>query len=80
MHWQIEFDHIGVRNQSPNVHGRHQTACQKQKRIGNSNTDYENITSGHRDGILHRKMCHANKEKRETTYDGRNGTTKSRKN
>ena len=25
-------------------------------------------------------MCHANNEKRESTYDRRNGTTKSRKN
>ena len=26
------------------------------------------------------KLCHANNEKRKTTYEGRNGTTKSRKN
>ena len=32
------------------------------------------------DGIWHRKMCHANKEQRKTINDGRNRTTKSRKN
>ena len=36
----------------------------------------QNIQSGHRDGIWHRKMCHASNEKRETTPYGWNGTTK----
>ena len=68
------------KGQSPNVHGRHQTICQKWKRIRNPYIGNENIQSGHRDGIWHRKMSHANIEKRETTQDGRNWTTKSRKN
>ena len=33
-----------------------------------------------RDRIRHRKMHHANKEKRKTTHDGKNGTIKSGKN
>ena len=37
------------------------------------------IQSGHWDGIWHRKMRHAKNEKQETTYDGWNGTNKSRK-
>ena len=58
-----------------NVHGRHQTICQKRKRIGNPNKSSENIQSGHSNGIWQRKMCHAINEKPEKTYDGRNGTT-----
>ena len=49
------------------------------KRTGNSNTRRENIESGHRDGIWHRKICYPCNEKRQTILDGRNGTTKSRK-
>ena len=30
------------------------------------------------DGIWHRKICHANNEKWETTNDGKNRTTESR--
>ncbi len=71
---------MAEKDQSPNVHGRHQTVCKKLKRIGNSNTRSENIQLGHRDGIWHRKMRHATNEKRKTTHDGRDGTTKSRKN
>ena len=41
--------------------------CQKRKRIGNLNTGSENIPSGLRDGIWHRKMHHANNEMRKTT-------------
>ena len=37
------------------------------------------MQSGHRDGIWHRKIRHASNEKWKMTYDGRNGTTKSRK-
>ena len=62
---------------SLNVHGRYQTVCQNRKRIGNSNTLSMNIQSGHRDRIWLRKTCHVNNEKRKTTHDGRNGTTKS---
>ena len=40
---------------------------------------YKNIQSGHRDGIWHRKMCFAQKEKRETVHDERNGATRPRK-
>ena len=50
-----------------------------EKRIGNLNTDRENIQSGYRDGIWHRKICHANNEKRKTTSDERCKTMKSRK-
>ena len=50
---------------------------QKLKRIGNSNTRTQNIQSGHRDGIWHRKMRHANIENWETTHNGRSRTTKS---
>ena len=46
------------------------------KRIGNPNTGSENRQLGHRDGITHRKMHYGNNEKRETTHDGRNRTTK----
>ena len=35
--------------------------------------------TGYCDGIWQGKRCHENKEKRETTNDGRNITTKSRK-
>ena len=42
----------------------------KKKRIGNSNTRSENIQSGHRDEIWHRKMRHANNEKWEMKHDG----------
>ena len=63
-----------VKDQSPDEHG-YQTVCKKLKRIGNSNKHCENIQSGHRDGIWHRKMRHARNEKRQT-----NGTTKLRQN
>ena len=54
--------------------------AKKLKRNGNSNTDNANIYSGYRDRIWHGKMCHVNNEKRETTNDGRNRTSKRRKN
>ena len=38
-----------------------------------------NVQSKYREGMWHRKMCHANIEKRKTTNDGKNITTKSRK-
>ena len=53
--------------------------AKNEKRIGNPDTDSEDIHSGYRAGIWDRKMCHANNEKWKTTNDGRNGTTKSRK-
>ena len=52
----------------------------KKEGTGNPNTGSDNKQSGYRDGIWHRKMHHANNEKRKTTHDGRNRTTKSRKN
>ena len=30
------------------------------KSVKESETEIQNIQSGHRNGILHRKMCHAN--------------------
>ena len=44
-----------------------------------TNTDRENLQSGYTDGIWHKKMYHANNEKRETKNDGRGGITISRK-
>ena len=38
----------------------------KMKKTGNPNIGSGNIQSGHRDGIWHRKMCHANNAKRKT--------------
>ena len=64
------------KDQPVNVTGRHQTICENWKRIGNPNTDPENIQSWHRDGMWHRKMCHAINE----THDRRNRTTKPWKN
>ena len=37
--------------QSSNVHRRHQTVCQKRKRIGNPNAGSENIQSRRRDEL-----------------------------
>ena len=59
--------------------GRQKTVYEKPKRIGNPNTDCENIQSRYRNGIWYRKMGHAWNEKRETTQDRRNRNTKSRK-
>ena len=50
---------------------------QKRKRIGNPNTNCENIQSRYRDGIWHRKMRHASNEKWQTTHNGRSQTTQS---
>ena len=50
------------------------------KRIRNPNTGSEDMQWRYRDGIWHRKICHADNKKRETTINGRNRTTKSRKN
>ena len=66
--------------QSLNVHGWHQTVWQKWKKIGNPNTESENTQLGHRDGIWHRKMCHAHNEKQEMIHNGRKKTTKPREN
>ena len=41
---------------------------------------YIHTQLGYKDGNWHRKMWHANNEKRKMTNDGRNRTTKSRKN
>ena len=51
--------------------------CQKWKKKWNPKTDCGNIQSWWKDGIWHRKKCHANNEQRKTTNDGRNRTTKS---
>ena len=48
--------------------------------IGKPNTGSEDIQSGYRDEIWQRKICRANNELLKTTNDGRNRTTKSRKN
>ena len=50
------------------------------KRIENPNTGSENIKLGHRDGIRYRERRYAYNENQETTYNGRNRMTKSRKN
>ena len=63
---------------SPNIRGRYQTVYQKRKRIVNPNMQWE-YTVVSLDGSWHRKMHHANNEKRKTTHDARNGITKSRK-
>ena len=54
--------------------------AKKGKIIDDFNTSNENIQSGYRNGIRHRKMCHANTEKRKKTNSGRSKTAKSRKN
>ena len=51
----------------------------KKKRIGDTDTN-KKIYSRYRNGIWHRKMCHAhNRKKWIKTNNGRNKTTKSRK-
>ena len=50
------------------------------KKIGNPNTGSEDIQSRYRDGIWYGKMSHAKNEMPKTTNDGRNRTSKSRKN
>ena len=56
------------------------SCLQKRKRIGDSGTTNKNIQSGYRNGIWHRKMCHARNEKRKKTKNGSNKTVKWRKN
>ena len=58
----ISFINCKKKNQSSNVHRRQETVCQKLKG----------------DGIYHRKLRNAEKEK-ETLHAGKNRTTKSRK-
>ena len=48
------------------------------KRIRNLNTGSEDIQGRYRDGIWHRKMCHANNEKWKATNDGRKRTIKTK--
>ena len=50
----------------------------KEKELG-SDINNKNI-DGSRNGIWHRKMCHAHNEKRKMTNNRRNRTAKSRKN
>ena len=57
MHSRIQTYLIAGKDKSPNIHGRHQTICQKWKRIGNSDTRSQNIQSGHRNGIWLRKCA-----------------------
>ena len=52
----------------------------KNKKELETNTHSQNIQSEHRNGIWHRKMCHASNEKWQTTPYGWNGTTKLRHN
>ena len=51
---------------------------QKKKRIVKSKTSSEDIQWRYRDGIWHRKMCHAKNEKPKMTYYWRNRATKIR--
>ena len=48
-----------------------------QKRIGNPNTNSDNIQSSYWNGIRQRKMHHVSYEKSQTTHDRRRRTTKS---
>ena len=50
------------------------------KSIRNPYTGNEDMLWQYKNGIWQRKMWHADYEKRETTHDSRNRTTKSRKN
>ena len=53
----------------------------KMKKIWNPlNSGSEDVQSGCRDGIKHRKMCPVNNEKWKTTNNGRKRITKPRKN
>ena len=50
----------------------------RRRRIGNPNTNSENIQSRYRNGIWHwKKKGLASNEKWQTTHDGRSRTTKS---
>ena len=49
------------------MHGRNQTVCKKGKWILNSNACSQNMQSGHKDEIWHRKMYHSSNEKRQLT-------------
>ena len=51
---------------------------QKMKKKRQLYTHSEHIQSGHRNGIWHRKMCHAYYEKCQTIPEEQNGTAKSR--
>ena len=62
------------KNQPPNVHGRHQTVCQKRTRIGNSKTGSEDIQLGYKDEIWDAEMYHATNEKWKTINDWRKRT------
>ena len=52
----------------------------KNVKSGNPNRGGENIQSGYRDGIWHRKMCLAYNDRLKKTKNGRNSSTKLRKN
>ena len=67
------------KNQPPIIHGQHQTIFQKGKKSGNPNTSSEDIQWRYRDGILQRKLYHANNDEQKTANDKMNRTTKSRK-
>ena len=51
-----------------------------EKKIGKPYTSSENVQSGYRDGIWHRKIHHVDNEKQETRRDGRNRTSMPRQN
>ena len=77
---QSDTNSVNRGKRSHNVHWPHQiVGKKKRKRIGNPHKCSENIQSENRDGIWHRKTCHAKSEKQETTHDGQNQITKSRK-
>ena len=80
MHSWIKSQLIARKDQQLDVHGQHQTVCQKRRIIGNPNSDSENIQSKYRIWVWHRKMLHASYKKQQTTHDGRSRTTKSSNN
>ena len=59
---------------------RYQAVRKNWKRIGDSDTINKNIRPGYRNGIWHRKMCHAHNENWKKRNNGRNKTDKSRNN
>ena len=51
MYGQQQTYEIVRKDQSPKIHGWHQTVCQKWKIIGNPYSGCENIQSGYKNGI-----------------------------
>ena len=74
---RIKTQKIAENDQSLDVHGRHQTFCQKRKRFGNLDTKCGNIQSRYRIRFWCGKRHHAGNEMCQTTCDERSWTTKS---